>query len=231
MINLSQTHIILCAHGDKRGSDRDGNLRRVRDAIVKGEGPYACDIALLSLQGELREILGNSSAAQIVIVPMIFSDGYFYSQIEKSVAEVFATETESRVSILPPLCDWSELAELVDEAIQDGPLLLVAHGSKKSDASKRACERMAEGMSSIDGRSVDSAYLEEPPFAQEVAAKIKQSTNIVGLFMGSGLHGDEDWQAVLSNSAKPTLSAFTIGSMKHLDRLVTDKVRQINFDE
>lgn len=228
MSNFSNTNIILCAHGDKRGAvaERDSNLRYLKEAIKREFSPASCQMALLSNAGSLEEALSEVKDGDVLVIPLIFSDGYFYKKIEAAVSEA-AGAIPGKVHILAPLCDWSELSDCIVRKVGRGPILMVAHGSARTSASKRANERLAKQVSLNTNHTVLCAYLEEEPFAEVVLAQSEAALNVVGLFLGSGLHGEVDWRSLLSKASYAPVASFTVGSMDELPRLVCAKVRSI----
>ncbi len=231
MRDFSKTDILFCAHGDRRGAQRNSNLKELAAKVTQQLNPHSCDIALLSEEGDLERKLDAASGSRFIIIPMIFSDGYFFNKITNAVNEPVANHSYKSINVMPPLCDWPELAQAINISFPLGPILLVAHGSKKSSASRLANERLADRLKQKYGRSVECAYLEEEPFAEESIQTFSEAINVVGLFMGEGLHGDEDWQAVLHKAKETPIRASTIGSMAELCPLVVSKIQCAIDDE
>ncbi|MFC7290733.1 sirohydrochlorin chelatase [Hirschia litorea] len=232
MDDLSTIEIILCAHGDRRGSftERNSNLKSVVDYIKSEIAPKSCQIALLSEQGSLEAALAEVDFKVTLILPLIFSDGYFYKKIEKSVGGL-GGDASNLIRVAAPLCDWPELSECLVGKVPEGGVLLVAHGSQRSSASRLANERLAARLSDFSKLSVTCAYLEEEPYADQVLADSKEALCVVGLFLGSGLHGAEDWSLAISKSAVDPVASFTIGGMPEFPALVCRKIKKIYRDK
>lgn len=231
MSNFTNINIVLCAHGDKRGpiTERDSNLRHLMKIIQYEFSPASCQMVLLSEAGSLEKAVSKVCDGELLVVPLIFSDGYFYKKIERVLAAA-SSKCRGTLRILAPLCDWSELADCIAQKIGGGPVLLVAHGSARSSASKKANERLANQVMTNVSDSVLCAYLEEEPFAEAVLAKGDVALNVVGLFLGNGLHGEVDWRSLISKARCAPVSSFTIGSMDEFGKLVCAKIKS-NYDD
>ncbi len=227
MRDFSDTAILLCAHGDKRGALPDGNLRRLVGALQGALKPSHCGFALLSVEGDLDKKLDQLNESHVIVVPMIFSDGYFYSKIARVLEDYSLSKPEAQTVLLPPICDWPEMAECLSRIIDGSKSLLIAHGSKKSSASRLANERLAARLTGLGAPEVSCSYLEEPPYADVALKEIKEPVVVVGLFMGNGLHGGSDWETALAEAEVEPRLAFTVGAMSELCGLVQEKIENI----
>ena len=228
MRNFSDTAIIFCAHGDRRGASPNQHLIRLVTDVRSSLNPSFCDYALLSSEGDLVQKLALINESHLIIVPMIFSDGFFFNKIKLTLDEYSISKPNLRLELLPPICDWSEIAACLSARIDGAKTLLIAHGSKKSNASRLANERLAKRLRELGAPQIECAYLEEPPFAETTLKACVEPAIVIGLFMGDGLHGGEDWERALERTVVPPKEAFTIGMMQELSIVVRQKLCEMD---
>ena len=129
----------------------------------------------------------------------------------------------SEVSVLSTfLADNLALRLIAHSA--DPRVVLVAHGSKRPGKSAEAARRVAGQLQARYGR-VETAFLEEAPFARDVIAGIEPPYAAVGLFFGAGLHGAEDFDVLVSTAPATPAAAFTVGDLSGLAGLAADQAR------
>ncbi len=220
--------IVICSHGDRRGQDRDRHLYRLQEDIQKLVPDVEIVTARLSQEDELETAIHATIGEIVCILPIFFSDGYFYNKIKQVVEG-----SDRDCVIVPPLAEWPELCELIDKKVTDeAPVVLIAHGSQKSSASRDSTERVRNTLSRCFKRKVDACYLEEPPFAEEFMSARTEAVCVVGLFFGQGLHGKTDFQDAVSAPIHPVLDAFVVGELQELAELCANKAieaTQINL--
>ena len=82
-------------------------------------------------------------------------------------------------------------------------VLLVAHGSRTSVASRRAAELQAARLRSQGlFQAVSTAFLEEKPCLPDALASMPGPLVVVGLFAAPGIHADRDVTRMLANSRR-----------------------------
>jgi hypothetical protein len=72
---------------------------------------------------------------------------------------------------------------------------------------------------------VEVGFLEEAPFAKDVIARTEPPWSAVGLFLGEGLHGGEDFDVLVSSAPTPPVAAFTAGELPGLPALIAAEAR------
>ena len=160
----------------------------------------------------------------MVVLPLLFSDGFFFQQRLKPHVG------GPRQHLFEPLAFWPEfpvfladnLAARLLGRLADPRVVLVAHGSGKSDASARAAAKVAEGMQKRFGQ-IQPAFLEEEPFAQDAISAVVPPYAVVGLFFGAGMHGEDDFSSLISGAPAPPETHFTVGELPGLTDLVARK--------
>jgi sirohydrochlorin cobaltochelatase len=227
--------LLLAAHGERRfGADNDGVIRLARELAMAG---VAAEVGIGFIKGEpaIDAALAALTSPSVLVYPLFLADGYF-SRVR--MRELVGAAAPGRVRILPPLgLDPALAALVVDKALvavagagrsaADTTLVLLAHGSPRYPASRRATELME---SRIDQRrifaAVRPAFLEEPPSLAEAVAAIAGPAVVVGLFVGEGLHGGADVPQLMSEIARPHVAfAGNLGGFADLAALVADAVR------
>ncbi len=82
-------------------------------------------------------------------------------------------------------------------------VLLVAHGSRTSVASRRAAELQAARLRSQGTfKAVSTAFLEEKPYLPDALASLPGPLVVVGLFAAPGIHADQDVTRMLAESRR-----------------------------
>jgi sirohydrochlorin ferrochelatase len=205
--------LVIVAHGD-RGGERGNRLAHL---VAERAGclPGFRSVHTCFVRGEptIRSVAGELPPGRAVVYPLFMSDGYYVQQaIPQQMAAGGSAAEETRIMRpfgLSPLLPGI-IADLAREAAaraaiepEDATLLLVAHGSRKSPNSRNAtlgvARRLAER--SLFG-TVETAFLEEPPFLADQLAGIDRPLIIVGLFAGEGLHGAEDLPHAVAASGR-----------------------------
>jgi sirohydrochlorin ferrochelatase len=195
--------LLLAAHGERR-----------EGATNQSVASLAADLRARRIVAELRvgfvkgvpaiaDAMDGFSAAEVVVYPLFLADGHFTRV--RLPALLSASSARNRpVRVLPPLGVDPALALLVCEkaarlchaggfAPEDASLVLVAHGSARYAASRRAADQLSQRIAE-SGRfaGLASAFLEEGPPVTQVLGSVPGPVIVVGLFAGEGLHGRED---------------------------------------
>jgi sirohydrochlorin ferrochelatase len=196
-----------------------GRFRAVRHAFLEGGPDPAAE----------RAALGD--CAQVLVLPLFMSDGYF---VRRALPQRLGEGGADRLRICRPLGGWPGLAALVGELAQetrkqqgwaDGgwDLLLAAHGSTASPASRRATETLAGRLIDLPGLAcLRTGYLEEPPYLTATAAQLVRPTVVVGLFAADGGHAADDVPEALAGSAPPVVCTGAIGGDPRVPDLLQD---------
>src|SRR4029079_13688484 len=100
----------------------------------------------------------------------------------------------------------------------DPRVVLVAHGSKQPGRSAECARKVAGQMQARYGR-IEVGFLEDPPSANDVIAAAEPPYSCIGLFLGEGLHGGEDFDVLVSGARHSPAAAFTAGELPGLPGL------------
>lgn len=225
--------VLLAAHGDGgegaqggAGPGRDPALFRLQADLAKRLVPAEVKVARAMRDGEVARALAGPGAGRAVVLPLLFSDGYVLSERIRPAA------LAAGAVCAPPMIDWPGFAQLVVEGIarrveggRTEGVLVVAHGSKRSGASAASARGLA---GRLEGRfgPVEAAFLEEAPYAADRLTAAARPLAVVGLFLGSGRHGGEDFGRLVRGAGAPPAAAFTIGDLPELGAFVADEARR-----
>ena len=218
--------ILLAAHGERGGAANNARLAR----IVADVGAMIPEVdvgsVLVNVEGVTERALAACGERSVVCLPLLFSDGYFYQQRLKSAF------TAANHLLAPPLALWRSFAPFLADNLAlrtishaaDPRVVLVAHGSKQTGRSALCARQVGALMQARYGR-VEVAFLEEAPFARDAAAAAEPPWSAVGLFLGEGLHGGEDFDVLVSTAQHAPVAAFTAGELPGLAGLVAAEAR------
>jgi len=217
--------VVLVAHGERGGTFANSALL-AHAAAVREEGPFAAVTAgVLNGVPTFEQALSEAAQARppaILVYPFFMADGYFSNVVVPR--RIAAAGLGDRCHLLPPLgLDRGLPSLLLADALATAAgagldpaasrLLVVGHGSKSARASARATEEVAVQISrSKRFQSVAIAFIEEPPFLDDMLVGRQPPTVIAGFFSGDGLHAAEDIpQAVKMTGANAVYSGAVGG--------------------
>ena len=207
--------LLLAAHGERHAdADNAGVARLARGLAAEG---VAAEVGAGFIKGTptVDEAIRALSSRDIVIYPLFLSDGYFTRvALPRLVEQARHQDAARKISILSPLGLDPALGGLIaDEALSvalthaispaDTTVVLLAHGSKKDEASRTAAEQMAEHVRQRRRfRDTRVALLEEAPSLVEATADVRGPVIVVGLFAGEGMHGANDARRLVAELAR-----------------------------
>lgn len=231
-----RTALLLAAHGERRpDAGNEGVFRIARALTDRGLVPEIA-VGFISGVPTVRDALEKLTADRILVYPLFASSGYFTRDRLVQILDE-ANDDGRKIDMLPALGVDPGLPDLVlDQATQSArehgfapqacAVILLAHGSRRNPASRRATERMA---SEIERRAIFRtaavAFLEELPSLAETAAAIEGPALVVGLFSGEGLHGARDAPRLVAQLRRSDIVfAGIMGSAPGIPELVAQAV-------
>jgi hypothetical protein len=215
--------ILLAAHGERGGAGDDARLGRLarEAAALTPEADVAT--ALVSVEGDVAAVLAEAGERPVACLPLLFSDGFFHTQ---RLVPHFGRPDRR---LAPPLALWPGFAGVLAEEAgrrlagrHAAQTILAAHGSRRPGRSAAVARGLAGELAALVG-PVEAAFLEEPPFAADVLARAAGPVALVGLFLGDGLHGGEDFARLAETPGVAV--AFTAGEMETLAGFVAERAR------
>ncbi len=192
--------LLIVAHGERGGAGNDRFVHRLVDGL-QASPDYSCvNACFISKEPTLERAFAATPPGPVMVYPLFMSDGYF---VRKAIPRALNGHQDD-VGVLQPVGLSARLPQFVAglgaaTAQQAGlapagtHLLLVAHGSRHDDASKRATLSVAADIARSDGfAGIDCAFLEEAPLLDEALVGIPGPAVVVGLFASEGMHGAVD---------------------------------------
>jgi sirohydrochlorin ferrochelatase len=218
--------ILLAAHGERGGAANNARLAGLVDEVAEGVPEADVGSVLINVEGVVERAVAACGARRLVVLPLLFSDGYFFEQRLKPFV------TGAGQALAPPLGLWPSFAAFLSDNLAlrtishaaDPRVALIAHGSKRPGRSAACARIVAQQMQARYGR-VEVGFLEESAFAQDVVAGIEPPWAAVGLFLGEGMHGGEDFDVLVATARHPPVAAFTAGELPGLSNLIVAEAR------
>lgn len=217
--------VLLAAHGERGGAARNARLAQITQEVGALIPEADVGSILVNVEGLAERALAACGSRPVACLPLLFSDGYFFQKLKGAFAggRRLAEPLGLWPSFAPFLADNLALRLISQSA--DPRVALVAHGSKTPGRSAECARKVASQMQARYGR-IEVGFLEEPPFAKDVIARIEPPYSAIGLFLGEGLHGGEDFDVLVSTARTPPIAAFTAGELPGLSGLIAAQARE-----
>jgi hypothetical protein len=217
--------VLLCAHGERGGARTDLRLHALAREL--GDRLAEADVGSVPMTRPdlLPSLLEGAGDRPVIGLPLLFSDGFFFRE---RLAPHFDRATRR---LAPPLVHMNGFAETLAEDIRrrgrgdGGVTLLVAHGSKAPGRSE-ACARALADIISAAGSPAIVGFLEQAPLARDVVREVAGRWTAVGLLMGEGRHGRDDFQAILAEAPVAPAAAFLAGDVAGLADVLAQETRR-----
>jgi sirohydrochlorin ferrochelatase len=217
--------ILLAAHGERGGAANNARLAQIVELVGKAIPEADVGSILVNVEGLVEKTLAACGERPVLCLPLLFSDGFFYRERLRphfSGARKLAPPLALLSGFAPFLADNLAL-RMISHAV-DPRVVLVAHGSKETGRSAACAREVATRLQARYGR-VTVGFLEEAPFAQDVVAASQPPWCAIGLFLGEGLHGGEDFDVLVSSAPNAPAAAFTAGELPGLSGLIAAEAR------
>jgi sirohydrochlorin cobaltochelatase len=235
--------LLLAAHGERRAdADNGGVVRLARSLADKG---FAAEVAFGFIKDSptVDEAIGALSSRDVIVYPLFLSDGYFTRvALPRLVEEARHQDAGRVIRTLLPLGLEPALADVIaDESVAaahsrtnlpaETSIVLLAHGSKKDQASRVAAERLAghirQRQSFCDTRI---ALLEESPSLTEAIEGMSGPIVVVGLFAGEGMHGAHDAKRLVAElNRDDTMLIGPVGTFAGIETVIVSAVTRYIF--
>ena len=235
---MRRGRLFLVGHGSTRASDDNRALLGHAERLAARAIFDAVDVGLLYGEPSAEIVARRLPHDPLYVVPLFMAGGSYPSE---RIPALFGLNGNRRAGegpiFCPPVGLHPRLAEIVIErasarvdaegiATRATTLLVVGHGSTKSDASYRATETQVARMREFDRFGcVVTAYLEQEPELSAVLASLTGPIVVVGLFAGEGAHACRDVPDLLAGyRAGPVAYLGAIGADPAIADLVLDQV-------
>lgn len=220
--------ILLAAHGERGGAANNARLAGIVEQVGAALPDADVGSILVNVEGLVERTLASCGTRRVVCLPLLFSDGFFFDKRLKphfsSAGHTLAAPMALWRAFAPFLADNLALRTISHAA--DPRVVLVAHGSNVTGRSAACARIVAQQMQARYGR-IEVGFLEEAPFAADVAAAAEPPWVAVGLFLGEGVHGGEDFDVLVSTAVHRPMAAFTAGELPGLAALVAAEARSL----
>lgn len=218
--------ILLAAHGERGGAANNARLAAIVDRAGALIPEADVGSILVNVEGVVERAIAACEARPVLVLPLLFSDGFFFeTRLKPFVAGPGRT-------LAPPLALWASFAPFLADNLAhrtishsvDPRVVLVAHGSKQPGRSAACAQHVAQAMQARYGR-IETGFLEQEPFAADVIARTEPPWAAIGLFLGEGLHGGEDFDVLVTAARHTPVAAFTVGELPGLPGLIAAEAR------
>ena len=218
--------ILLAAHGERGGAANNERLAGLASAVAQAVPEADVGTILVNVEGVVERAVEACGDRQLIVLPLLFSDGFFFERRLRPFVHGPGR------TLAPPMALWQGFAPFLADNLAlrtishaaDPRVVLVAHGSRQTGRSAACARLVAQQMQARYGR-IAVGFLEEAPFAKDVIAEAEAPWSAVGLFLGDGMHGGEDFDVLVSTAPAPPVAAFTAGELPGLPGLVVAEAR------
>lgn len=230
--------LLIAAHGERgEGATNDG-VKAIAQAVSAHGLVAEVGVGFINGTPDIGEAFAALTAPRIIVYPLFASSGYFTR--DRLVQLLDEANSESRnVEVLAPLGLDPGLPDLVldrasEVARESGfapeatSVILLAHGSRRSSASREATEQVARAIEERAAfRSVGIALLEQRPFLDQAMARVPGPAVVVGMFSGEGMHGASDAPRLIAElNRTDVVYAGVIGNVSGIENLIVRAVAE-----
>jgi sirohydrochlorin cobaltochelatase len=211
--------LLLIGHGSSE-DDRVGEpVRQLADQLADLDAFDEVAVAFVREEPRVEGAIERCEADEVVVVPILMSQGYFADRVVPERLGLGADEREDvsevagrRVVYLDAIGTDPSMVEIVDTRIREalegeavGPggvaVVVTGHGTTAHEDSSGSTERV---VAELDGRGdfgeVRAAFLDEPPGVVESIRKVEYGNIVVvPFFLAEGPHVAEEIPEMLGS--------------------------------
>lgn len=227
--------LLLLAHGERIDDPANAGVRSLLGELRSRRILPEIHAGLLAGHPAIGEGVAAFRTSDILVYPLFMADGYFLRKASGEL-EAAARKRQAEITLLPPLGTNPALADVIAARAQAAAraqgfslpatrLVLVAHGSQREPASQQATDALLRRLrEQAVFAAVQAAYLEQPPSFAAVLGAAAGPAVVVGLFMGSGLHGGIDVDRLIESAGSGVVNAGNVGTWAEIADLVADDI-------
>ncbi|MGF1462843.1 MAG: sirohydrochlorin chelatase [Maricaulaceae bacterium] len=230
----SATRVVMVGHGERGGARDDDSLKRAARRGADALAPVHVRAAILSEPETVADALAGDWA-RLVVYPWFLSDGFFVTdKLPKAIADAWPRGRPGRPDITPPLGFDPALPDVISDAAAQvvssdtGALnmVLIAHGSARSNRSELSARGLVQAIAKRNRfRTVSVGFLEQEPFAEAVVRQTPGPMVLVGLFLGAGLHGGEDFARLVAQAGSALVGRFGLAELDAITDMAIARIR------
>lgn len=196
--------LVLIAHGSLAAPNSNQPLYDLADEIAKTGTFDVVTPAFLNGDPLITGVLDLIPPGDVVIVPVMTSEGYYLSKLpdkllENSTVEGFRFFTTQVIGVhpsIPPLISHQIRSFLLNHQLSETEttVVIVGHGTRRNPNSGLATERLTAQLANYHPRlRFETAFLDQDPTAAEVAANVQTpNTLVVPFLISRGPHSTVD---------------------------------------
>jgi sirohydrochlorin ferrochelatase len=225
---MRQPSVVLAAHGagDQSPANRlvESLAAKLRTALPQTHITPAFNFGTPSF----ADAVAAAPEGPVVVVPVMTGRGWFVDT--KLPAELNRGAGSRPLTLTPPVgCVRAVVEHALDRATHayhahttragtPPTLLVVAHGTKKSSASRSSGRRLVQLLQSRLGPNarITAAFLEEPPLLETLAPTLPGHLILLPWFLGGGNHADRDIPERLGPALARTTLLESLGDLPDL---------------
>lgn len=240
MRDFSKTSLILLGHGSTQNPHSSVPVRAHAEELRRRQVFGEVRVGFLKESPSVVEAVLQARFADVVVVPVFISEGYFSEQVIPQQLGLAGSEGEvscrrrlmedrevryCRVVGTHP-CMTRVLLARAGEVIHAHPLpdgrvpapaettlFIAGHGTDRSTTSRRAIEQQADWVAAESGyHSVQAVFMEEAPeIARCPELCPTEYAVVVPFFISDGLHSQEDIPVLLGESPEAVRERILAG--------------------
>lgn len=221
---MSAARLVVAAHGHGDGSQTNRLVAELARRAAAFAGISSWGLAFH------KGSPGFSEAGQpdSVVVPLLTSEGYYLEKLQISLADSTARLTE-------PVGTSPWMADLVAARVlhvlrgqrwkpEETSLLLIGHGTRRSQGSRQATIRLASELSQGPLHEVRAAFLDDEPGPEALFPRLGGKYQLVLPFLiGPGDHAKVDLPARLGPLPETALLDQPLGQDLSLAELIAER--------
>lgn len=228
--------LLLVAHGSERYADAGRWVRSHAAALAAGGAFAQVGVGLLNGAPSSADALAELSAPVVRIVPFFMEAGWFTRSAVPRALGLQGDVTQRDGQTLryaSPVGTHPAMASLIEQRVRRfgggvPALVVVGHGSARSPGRVTALhDHVATLNASRAFEVATAAFLEEPPFAADAMAGLRdRPLAVLGFFAGEGGHVREDLpNLIAAEQARrdcPLIDCGIIAEEPELRRIILD---------
>lgn len=204
--------LVLAAHGSLAADNCNQPLHDLAESIESAQRRFSgqqrtfdrVTPAFLNGEPEMTQVLEALPSGDVVVVPVMTSDGYYLRKLQSKFEEN-RNFNEFRIVVTPVIGLHPSIPRRIGKRIshwltelelqpEQTTAVVVGHGTRRNATSGRATIALTESLrQQFPKLKFASAFLDQDPTAESVAAEItSNNTLIIPFLISRGPHSTED---------------------------------------
>ncbi len=214
--------LVLAAHGSLDSENSNQPLHDLAQSIADSPqfaaGKFqAVRPAFLNGQPQMTHVLDTLPPGDVVIVPVMTSEGYYLKKLPAKFAENRNAD-QFRIFMTPVLGVHPSIPERVSHRISrllnkyelpisETTVVIVGHGTRRNSTSGQSTIDLTQTLTTqFSGLKFETAFLDQDPTADQVAANIRtRHTLVIPFLISRGPHTTQDVPRAFGLPAGPDI--------------------------